>query len=407
MAEMNGLGKYILTGVLYQWFLAFIVLGSMFFFGDKGVLFEFDFIVWDAEHMEIIKDKGYDFPRSAFFPLFPFFWKFSQLGAIGISVLNSVLFGAAMGWLCYFLRFTWIQVLICLSVPSLLFMSLPYAEALMFLFGVGYLVAMRKEKLVFEMFFLFLISLCKPTAAIFLPTVILAETLFRQNNKISWVRMLLTIFVILSGTGTALWIQWSDTHEWNGFFQAQKSWGNYFRLPRFPLDTWNHPEVIWLDFSAFIISSVAAVVLLVIILKRQFKYSYDRTFVYSLLYLFGTTAYVVLFRGGDLFSLNRFVFAAPFVYFVLGGLVPFFNSISYNKLLLVITLLGVLLSLFFGSYLHIRSLLGYTAIAFLIASILGSFHKSYRKSIAILSLIALCFFACYYRYTIICGHWVA
>jgi len=62
--------------------------------------------------------------------------------------------------------------------------------------------------------------------------------------------------------------------------------------------------------------------------------------VFSLCYLAGITFIVLIFRGGNLFSLNRFVFAVPFIIVVADCY--FKRKISFSKKQLMFTFIIIL-----------------------------------------------------------------
>ena len=71
---------------------------------------------------------------------------------------------------------------------------------------------------------------------------------------------------------------------------------------------------------------------------------------------------VLIFRGGSLFSLNRFVFAVPFIFLV----VKYYLDGSFNfssKQILFIFILFLFYWLLFGSYVHIQAFLKYVLIS--------------------------------------------
>jgi hypothetical protein len=398
---------YVSIGILYQWLIALVLVVFAFVYGDNSLVLDFDFIVWDAEHVEIIRNSGYDFPRSAFFPLFPLLWKLSGINAMGISIFNSVIFGVSAGWIAYKFRLRLFEFLLLLSLPSLLFMTLPYAEAIMFFLGTLYLVFMSKKMFLPELVCLFLMTLSKPTATVLIPTIILAEVFLRQEGRVDLRRILYSVSVILIATCCALYVQWIDTGDWTYFFQSQQAWGNYFRLPRLPLDTWNHNEVIWLDFASLLICVIAGIVLFSAFINKSLLKKVDKSTVYALFYLTGTGMFVLLFRGGDLFSLNRFVIATPYLFFAIHGLKSIVHDMRLRKFIFSVFVCGVLLSLCFGSYLHIRSLISYLLVLLFFILVLVSYYWKQRVYLNAIVLMLLITISVFFRYAILKGHWVS
>jgi len=94
-------------------------------------------IVWDGYHYTNIKNDGYSYNPArqsnvAFFPGFPYLWKYSGLNAFGISLINLLLFLTGLFFLVREFAIRQRDALLFLSLPSLFFMFVPYSEALFF-----------------------------------------------------------------------------------------------------------------------------------------------------------------------------------------------------------------------------------------------------------------------------------
>ncbi|MFC7666752.1 hypothetical protein ACFQT0_04455 [Hymenobacter humi] len=90
---------------------------------------------WDVYWYNLIREQGYlysatSMSSAAFFPLFPYLWRLTGLDAFHMGLLNFGLFIAAFTWLAQQLRLPARWALLLLSTPPLLFMVIPYTEAL-------------------------------------------------------------------------------------------------------------------------------------------------------------------------------------------------------------------------------------------------------------------------------------
>jgi hypothetical protein len=82
------LGYYLFQGLIFT-----ILFYKASWFNSHSLL------NWDAQHYYKITTEGYDYTRTAFFPLFPLIWKYSGLGLLAISVFNGLLFLGSFAWL--------------------------------------------------------------------------------------------------------------------------------------------------------------------------------------------------------------------------------------------------------------------------------------------------------------------
>ena len=123
-------------------------------------------------------------------------------------------------------------------------------------------------------------------------------------------------FSALLGTLLVGLIQYADhTGRWFEFFGVQKLWGNFLQFPQLPLRFWGGEMIGRLDGTALLFGLSAGLVLLRHLLPGKYapQTQLPKEVVLSLAYLGGISLTVLLFRGGSLFSLNRFVFAVPFI----------------------------------------------------------------------------------------------
>jgi len=122
--------------VVIHFSLLFIMASILNLLRDECVAINNSSIAsYDAGWYKDIAVNGYSIKESnqsnvAFFPLFPMLWRLSNTSNIGISLINLsiFLFSIFLIWRSYQLKV--IELLLCLSIPSLFFCWVPFSEAL-------------------------------------------------------------------------------------------------------------------------------------------------------------------------------------------------------------------------------------------------------------------------------------
>ena len=137
---------------------------------------------WDALHYTAIRDRGYAGYESAFFPLFPYTWHLLQASATSIALLNWSVFSIGMALLATAFEARRSELLLLLSVPSLMFMYLPYTEAFFFLFAVLLILGIKEKNLLLTTLGILLCGIVRPTAVVFAPAL-LATFYFCEKEK--------------------------------------------------------------------------------------------------------------------------------------------------------------------------------------------------------------------------------
>jgi hypothetical protein len=354
---------YLKTILLY----AIVIVAALVFFDFKsgGELLEVSNLLhWDAEHYQTISQDGYKGFLVAFFPALPMLWKTLSCGPLIISLLNALFF-----FLSFFMLVREFKVrnkiegLLYLSIPSFIFFFLPYTESLFFLSASLMLIGLNRDKLMYVCFGLLLAVLARPAFTIILPALILAEVL--QSDWRSALRNI-AVYLGVAALGVVIvgYIQFLDTGAWFEFFTMQQGWGNELQIPAFPLTSWSDGIIIKLDAVAFLVGTLGGSFLLAYIIKRSFfkNTNLDKAQVFTFAYLGGITLLVLLFRGGSLFSLNRFVFATPFIIVAFHYWMRQNITFKGTHLLLIYALLSVFW-LLFGSYVHIQEFLAYSLLS--------------------------------------------
>lgn len=397
-------------GILLSYTL-FIV--ATFFLINHFALFkpisEKDFLNWDAFHYNYIHSISYNFSNVAFFPLFPTIWSYSGLSAIGISIFNFVLFLMAFYALNKELKNCPLETLLFLSLPSFVFMALPYTESLFFLASIFIILGMNREKFDWVLIGLLIASLTRPVFTVFIPAFIISEYLSERTIRQKTLRTL--AFIGVSGMGLVLasYIQYLDTDVWFAAFKVQEQWDTYFRFPTFPLRSWAAGIPTRLDGLALFFGMISGIIvfLKMIRFKRLESLKLSQSEVFALSYLAGVSLTVLFFRGGWLPSLNRYLFATAFFMVGFKVFLRFKFTIHWKIIGLSFLILTVYWFLF-ASYVHIQTLLKFAAVSFIPLGIL--LFKNKNKKVRLTAFAAIIFvniiFQLYFYFRHLSGDWV-
>lgn len=340
--------------------LFYLLQGFIFLVGMQGwvAIQAGGLLQWDAElYADIVRD-GYSRMYTAFFPLFPLVWKLTGLGAIGISLLNGFLFIVSLSWLSSELKAKTHELLLLAATPTFIFFLVPYSEALFFLGSTLLLAGLFKKQQSLLLIGLLVCSFARPTASVFIPAIVITEWLCRDSPKKALLQMLKQIVAAALGLFLALWVHQNYTGAWLSFFDVQSEyWDNTLRIPSLPLRSWAGMKITMLDGFALSVSMMSGIALFKSLQPnfKRLKSNAPKGLVFSLLYLLGIGLVVLLFRGGELFSLNRFVFASAF--FVVAAF--YFAKLKLSKKAFYFPLALFLYWLLFNSYVHIQTLLKY------------------------------------------------
>ena len=368
-----------------------------------------NFLNWDANHYNFIKEKGYQDFRLAFFPLFPIIWRFLDVGVYAIILINSLIFFTSFYILIKHLEIKGVkEILMYLSIPSFIFFYLPYSESIFFLSSIIIILGLKKNKNYLTYFGLFLSILSRPAFTVFIPALIITQLLNRNKEKIS-LSIGFYLLVSILGIISVGIIQFYDSGEWFKFFSEQKNWGNHLQIPKLPLTSWAGGFIVRTDGFAFLIGVLSVSFLTALILKLKWVKDtvLPNEVIFSLAYLGGITIAVLLFRGGSLFSLNRFVFATPFIIVVLNYWIKQQFNLKIKKLLLIFGLIFIFWFLF-GSYVHIQQIIKFGLLSLYATLIfaLKSDKEIIRKYSLILLIIINFSFQIIFYIRFLNGDWV-
>ncbi len=373
-----------------------------------NVLSAEDLVQFDAHHYRSIARSGYEGFLVAFFPLFPLIWKVTGLGVLGISMVNAVTYYASLIALARSFSVPRDTFLVWLVVPSAFFYLVPYTEAIFFLGSALLLIGVHKDKNWQSIAGILLCSLARPAFSVLIPAIIIVMIASHGVSRRAFERIGSLSAAAIVGIVIVSVIQHEETGAWFGFFTEQRGWGNYLRLPTLPLTSWGGAIPTRLDAVALLFGCVSGILLLRSLLKQKKDGSGSQTARdFSLAYLFGISMLVLLFRGGEVFSLNRFCFATPFILLVINSYLK--NPIHVNRNGL--WLAGVLMISFFllfGSFVHIQTFLAYffICIYLLVFVALPSSIRHRRIILWVWTLLTFCLQAFYFMHYL-SGRWVA
>ncbi|MFZ6052999.1 hypothetical protein [Halocola ammonii] len=365
-------------------------------------------IYFDAENYQKIAQTGYtETWLTAYFPLFPLFWSVVS-GAVNISILNGLLYILFLSLLSWKLNISSRVQLLYLALPSVIFFFLPYSEALFFASSVLLLIGLRNRWFWLIAVGTFLAATCRPTIAVFIPAFWLVSLLefVRIKTQFDWKTPMAGTLASLLGLAFVFYIQWLDTRKFFTFLEAQKLWGNQIGFPEFPFSSWGGNNIVKLDAIAFWTGTCSGMMFILAFFRK--KLHLRREEIFSLLYLAGTTMLILIYRGGEFFSLNRFIFATPFFLVVLGWL----SKIERIRRWWWVPVSLLVTSLLFGSFVHIQALLKWLLLVVLMTALILSipgqqFRRLPRASLKTGILMLLVLTQVYFLWRFLVGDWIA
>lgn len=360
------------------------------------------FLYFDAVHYLNIRDNGYESSyESAFFPLFPFFWKALGLSAFGISVINGVLYTCTVSVVGRILQLKWHQFFTILALPSAVFFFIPYSEAVYYICGLILFIGLWSNNLPVQLLGLALSCFARPT----LPVILGAYVLFQLTSG-RRTEAIYGIVVATLGTFAAFTVHWLYTDNLFSYFSAFKTWDYNFKFPLLPFRSHGGNAIKQYDSYALLLG-ILSIVMAVRVLIGTVKLKRESTF--GLFYIAGFTLLILgLLRGGDVSSLNRFLFCSPF--FVVSILTLEKKLILSQgwRSFIMLWVAFVAFSLLFSSFVHIQTFLRYSAGALILAAYLslGDWRPFGIKItsivfIAVLTCVQIFMFIRFFR-----GEWV-
>jgi len=252
-------------------FLTFVSVSLVYFlFFKLGIIKTVpdsnNVIKHDADWFFSIRKYGYSYvdgqmSNMAFFPFFPYFWKWSHLSSLQICFVNlfvfTISFLVLMGSGAYKVKY----LMIVSSIPCFLFFFLPYSEAWFFLFGTLLIVGYRRKSRVLQIIGIFGCCLTRSVSTFFLPAIIITELLAYKRSAITRRELIINILIntlaCLSSILIVVVIQGFQTGKWFYYIEVQKYWKRHWIFPSFPLTTISPNKILGIDAIAMVLGMVA------------------------------------------------------------------------------------------------------------------------------------------------------
>lgn len=351
-----------------------MVLGLHAAFPGSWFLTQSAFSNWDAEHYLYIRLHGYDEMRAAFFPLFPLLWRWLDVSPVAAGLLNLALFAGSFATLAWQLQWPWRIQALLLTVPSLMFMALPYSEAVFFASGTAVLLGLRRQNSWLYCLGLLLSCTSRAAAFVLLPAVVATFWLVRAR----WPRGVAAAAAAatLLGLGISMLVHRFYTGQWLAVFAAQRFWGNHLQWPALPLRNWAGSFATRFEGPPLLIGLGAAMGLAGLAWRHR-RHPLPvaaQPAVFALAYLGGVTAITLATRGGLLVSLSRYIYATPYFLLLLADFMSRVR-LSNRQLWALFGLMELVWLVFFGAYTHIRSVLWYTLVSGIVVLWLLNAHQ--------------------------------
>ncbi len=366
-------------------------------------------IQFDAVHYEGIMEHGYRDESPAFFPLFPAMWRAVGGGGLTIAIFNLICYLVGSWALIREFEPSRWTILTFTTLPTLFFLFLPYSEATFYMGGCAMLIGANRSKWWIVLGALFWCTLARPAFTALLPAVLL---MFAFGERPLWEKFKFGVLALItSGIGlfAVMAIQHHDTGSWFGFYEAQASYGNTIKFPELPLSSWGGGAVVKLDASALLFGLLCGVGILANVRRSIFRRVQPRLpLLLSLTYLFVVSMIALFLRNGELYSLNRFVYATPFAFVALH-----FYERSRFELTIgkwgVVFLVILIFTLLFGSFVHIRTFSLFAAASlFITMTLAASSTAQYaRRYLLLLSWIIGLALQTFFLSRYLLGEWVA
>lgn len=282
---------------------------------------------WDVHWYDQIRQGGYQYSvtsssNAAFFPLFPYFWRFTGLGLLGIGLLNAAVFLAAAAWLAWQLNVAPRLQLLWLSTPSFLFMVLPYTEALFFTFAALIVAGLRQRQLSWWLLGLLGCGLTRSASTMFTPALLFMVLLWAAQPGQLRVALRwggLGLLTLACTVGIVAFIQWWQVGEPFAFALAQKHWGHFLQWPHTPFNDPSGINELWLDATGLWWGggAIGCCCWLAWCWVQQLRRrgplpTVPPEVVFSLGYCVCVCLFILSHQGGSLWNFGRYILATPF-----------------------------------------------------------------------------------------------
>jgi hypothetical protein len=234
---------------------------------------------------------------------------------------------------------------------------------------------------------LFFESMIRPTTVVFIPAVVLVYFFSERDLKNFFIKSGIAVVSLITGLAVTISVHYYFTEKWFIFFDAQKLWKNYLHFPHLPLTSWGGDAILRFDASAVAISIVCIWYVFKVINEKTNNQPYriSTELLFSSFYIIGIVILTLSFRDGDLYSLNRFIYATPFTAVVL---YYFFENYKFKwSHVWLVAISSELFWLLCGSFNHIHNFLLFSTVSFYFVVLL--FTKYENKTISFFSYLFL------------------
>ncbi len=309
-------------------------------------------IRWDVNHYKFIKDFGYNYKIAggefifAYYPLFPFIWKITGLSNIGVLFLNYFLFSISIFILtklfCVHNKI-YINLVLALSLPSLIIFLIPYTEALFLMtITIGIYGFMKNKYWIYFIGFL-MASMTRPCYIFLLMSFIGTEIYFfyYYKNTITLLKNLIyKITPLIIGTFLVSILQMAyGSNSIIKFIEVQKYWNHTLSIPH-NLADWSQEGF---AINLGIIFLIFIPILVILLQKFYIQYfvireirginTYEKSnylIILSMFYVIGLCLFIIFFQGGSLHNLFRYTICSPFFFVILFASYKYIEQISMN-----------------------------------------------------------------------------
>lgn len=301
-------------------------------------------MMWDAGWYYSITENGYVFNENgqsnpAFFPLFPYLWRWVGGNAHIVSLVNYIAFWIGLYVLAdTFEKRKWSEILPIMVFPSLFFVYVPYSEALFYMFAAILLRGLVKENLAILLIGLVGICFTRSVTMLLIPAFLLIwiyNTGFAR--KIDIKRTILYGVALMSTLACmyiVLYIQYAQTGVWGAFFKSQYFWHPKFHLPILPFRVWGVERTFHIEALAACLGAFAVGFIFhrayVFLFKNEQKTisSKDNALFFSELYLAAMLTIALTYNSPQTMSVHRYILATPFATVVLW---EYWNRLTYAR----------------------------------------------------------------------------
>ncbi|MBN1768075.1 MAG: hypothetical protein JXR50_08040 [Prolixibacteraceae bacterium] len=386
---------------------------------------------WDAVHYNIISKEGYNADvvfLFAFFPLFPLLWKLTMLSPLGISILNYILFSFSVILLCRQLKMMkniWI-VLFIVNLPFITPFIIPYTEALFFFsITIAFLGFLKGN---YWIYFIgaFFTAMTRSAITIVLLSLLATELLFLLKNKRTMQsvnRIFYSALPLIIGTLAVLIYQKiSGAESLFTYVDAIKTWDRKLNISG-GLRDWSH-EGFGLSIATiffvvpFSIYTVIEYIKSVFILKSKNCIVNDKEqkeqylLLLSAVYTIGMFLTNILFQGGSINGLYRYILCTPFFFFQLFFMINKVRPINTNSksIFYIFALFAGIFTMSMSGY---SASWGFSDLGFILLALsigILLFHQQTKKKSGFIFPVALFIFNVFWNTYLfnmyVCNGWI-